>query len=222
MLRTCELHQGRELWVWSANSFHKKRKLFSNLSIFNCLRLAENDSCIGAAERTVNCIGDTINGISSNKVLGFGSCFKYKPDRHRTCFTMNSDRFVASSQRLLIDFVIPLWYCSHGNRSKIALRACSSSGLEKVSSLRLVFLLSSDDPGPWDPWDPAAVEPSTCSTEGQDRAEPDTFDAEAAYVSKFAHTCSEGAEILFHLGKSSRKISKCFRDTWIHAGHPIR
>ena len=48
------------------------------------------------------------------------------------------------SQRLLIQFVTIVWYCSHGKRSKTALRACSSSGLEKVSSLRLVFLLSSD------------------------------------------------------------------------------
>ena len=84
------------------------------------------------------------------------------------------------SQRVLIHFVIPVWYCSHGNRRKTALRACSSAGLEKISSLRLVFLLSLDDPGPWDP---AAVEPSTCSSEGQDLAEPVTFDAEVAYVS---------------------------------------
>ena len=46
-----------------------------------------------------------------------------------------------SSQRLLIHFVTPLWHCLQGNCSKMALRACSSSGLEKVSSLRLVFLL---------------------------------------------------------------------------------
>ena len=75
-----------------------------------------------------------------------------------------------SSQRLLIHFAIFLWYCSHGNRSKTALRACSSSGLQEISSLRLVFLLSLDDP-------------STFTGEGQDLAEPDTFDAEAAYVS---------------------------------------
>ena len=30
---------------------------------------------------------------------------------------------------------------------------------------------------------PAAVEPSTCSIEGQDLTEPDIFDAEAAFVS---------------------------------------
>ena len=56
-----------------------------------------------------------------------------------------------SSQRVLIQIVIPLWYCSKGNRSKTALRACSSAALEELSSHRLVFLLSSDDPGPWDP-----------------------------------------------------------------------
>ena len=40
-----------------------------------------------------------------------------------------------------------------------ALRVCSSSRLEIVSSLRLVFLLSSADFGPWDPREPAFVEP---------------------------------------------------------------
>ena len=33
----------------------------------------------------------------------------------------------------------------------MALRDCSSAALEEGSSLRLVFLLSLDDPGPWDP-----------------------------------------------------------------------
>ena len=87
------------------------------------------------------------------------------------------------SQRLLIQFVIPVWYCSHGNRSRTALRACSSSGLEKVSSLRLVFLLSSDDPGPWDPRDPAAVEPSPCPNTFQDLAEPEPVETDVAFVS---------------------------------------
>ena len=95
---------------------------------------------------------------------------------------------------------MPWWYCSQGNRSKTELRGCSSSGLKSVSSLRLVFLLSADDPGPWDP---AAVEPSACSTEGQDRAEPDTFDAEAAYrVLKF---CSISVSLV-------AKSPKCSRD----------
>ena len=58
----------------------------------------------------------------------------------------------------------------------------TSSGFEKVSSLRLVFLLSSGDPGPWDP---GAVEPST-GPGGQDLAEPETPEAEAAPVSKAA------------------------------------
>ena len=40
------------------------------------------------------------------------------------------------------------------------------------------------------------MEPSTCSTEGQDLAEPDTCDAKAACLD-IAHTCGEGAAILF-------------------------
>ena len=67
---------------------------------------------------------------------------------------------------------------------------------------------ASDDPGPWNP---VAVEPSTCSSDGQDRDESDTIDAEAACLDN-AHTCSVGAEILFHLCKSGREILKCVRD----------
>ena len=91
-----------------------------------------------------------------------------------------------SSQRLLINFVIPLWYCSQGDRSKTALRACPSAGFENVSSLRLVFLLSSDDPGPRVPRDPVAVEPSLCPSLFQDLAEPDPLEADVAFISKVA------------------------------------
>ena len=43
-----------------------------------------------------------------------------------------------------------------------------------------MFLFSSDDPGSWDL---AAVEPSTCQSEGQDLAEPETLEAETVLVS---------------------------------------
>ena len=71
-------------------------------------------------------------------------------------------------------------YCPDGNRSKTALRACSSSELEKVSCLRLVFLLSSEDPWPWDTRDPVAVEPSLCPSMFQDLAESRPLEQEAA------------------------------------------
>ena len=45
------------------------------------------------------------------------------------------------SQMLLIHMETTAWYCSHGNSSRTALRACSFSGLEMVSSLRLVFVI---------------------------------------------------------------------------------
>ena len=77
---------------------------------------------------------------------------------------------------------------------------------------------ASVDPGPWDP---GAVEPSTCSSDGQDREESETFDPEAACLD-FSHTCSVGAESLFHLCKSGREILECLRDMWIHTGHLIR
>ena len=64
----------------------QRRKLFSNLSVFKWFGLADNDIWV------------SIILISSNKVLTFGSCFKCKPARHRTCFAMNSDRFVVRWQ----------------------------------------------------------------------------------------------------------------------------
>ena len=59
-------------------------------------------------------------------------------------------------------------------------------GWRKVSSLRLVFLLSSEDPGPWDPRDPVAVEPSQCPSKFQELAEPEPLEAEAEIVSSAA------------------------------------
>ena len=55
--------------------------------------------------------------------------------------------------------------------------------MENVSSLRLVFLLSSDDPGPWDTRDPAAGEPSLCPRKFKDLAEPDPLETDVALVS---------------------------------------
>ena len=62
-------------------------------------------------------------------------------------------------------------------------RMCSSSGLEKVSSLSLVFLLSSDDPRPWDPRDTVAVEPSLCPSKFQELAELEPPEEEVAPAS---------------------------------------
>ena len=62
-------------------------------------------------------------------------------------------------------------------------------GLRKVSSLRLVFLLSSDDPGPWDPRDPVAAEPSPCRSTIQDLAEPEPLEPEAAFASNGNASC---------------------------------
>ena len=68
----------------------------------------------------------------------------------------------------LIQADTPAWHCWQGNRKR------------KVSGLRLVFLFSSEDPGSWDP---AAVEPSICPSEDHDLSEPETLEAEAAFVS---------------------------------------
>ena len=77
--------------------------------------------------------------------------------------------------------VNPARYCSHGHRNRTALRACSSSGLVHVSSLRLVFLLSSDDPGPWDP---VAVKPSLRPSTFQDLVESGHSDPEGCVCSQ--------------------------------------
>ena len=54
---------------------------------------------------------------------------------------------------------------------------------QTVSPKFQLFLLSSDDPGPWDL---VAVEPSTCPGEGQDLAELETREAETVPVSNAA------------------------------------
>ena len=100
-----------------------------------------------------------------------------------------------SSQRFLIQIVSPVWYRSHGSRNKTALRACSSWELEKVSSLRLVFPLSSDDPWPSDPRDPVAAELLLCPRMFQDISESEPLETDVAFVSIFAHACSVRADI---------------------------
>ena len=90
----------------------------------------------------------------------------------------------------------------------VARRHFAHAGLEEISSLRLVVPLSPDDPGTWDR---TAVEPTTCSSEGQNHAEPDTLDAEAECLD-FAQTCRESAYVLFDPSRPGRKIPKCFRD----------
>ena len=85
------------------------------------------------------------------------------------------------AQNLFIQADTPSRYCSHGNRSKTALRARSSSGLEEVSSLRLAFLLSSEDR--WYPREPVTVEPSPCPSKFQELAEPEPLETDIAFVS---------------------------------------
>ena len=102
------------------------------------------------------------------------------------------------ARNLLNQVDTPAWNCSHGNCNRTALRAFSSSKFEKVSSLRLVFLLPSDDPGRWDP---VTAVPPTCPGKGQDLAEPGTLEAEAIFVSLLHMRAMKGADILFHLCK---------------------
>ena len=71
-----------------------------------------------------------------------------------------------------------------GNRKRTALRASSLSGFVFLSSLRLVFPLSSDEPRSRDP---VAVEPSTSPSKGQDpEVDPETLEAETAPASNAA------------------------------------
>ena len=69
-----------------------------------------------------------------------------------------------SSRRVFIHLVIALWYCLQGDRSRTALRACSSSGLEEVIKS-------------------AAGEPVLCPSMFQDLADPDPLETDVAFVS---------------------------------------
>ena len=105
------------------------------------------------------------------------------------------------SKKLLIQLAV--WYYSHGNRSKTALRACSSSGLEKQSTF-VSYSHCHQMTGPWDPRDLVAVEPSLCPSIFRDLAESGPLESEAAPVSSE----SQNLHVL------------C--DVRIHPGHPIR
>ena len=137
---------------WSANTLHKGCKLLANFSVEQQHLLRD----------------------SKTSLTDVGTCFTI------IVTSLLSADMLDSSQRLLIHIAIPVWYRSHGNRSKTALRACSWSGFEEKHVCISYFYCHLMILGPWDP---AAVEPSTCSSEGQDLAEPDTLDADAAYVS---------------------------------------
>ena len=85
MLRTCERAlragmmnapssspSGKRSLCWPENS-PQKRNWFSNLSFFNCLRLADNDSWFDVVKGTVNLMRDAIFFTSDNKILTCGS-----------------------------------------------------------------------------------------------------------------------------------------------------
>ena len=118
--------------------------------------------------------------------------------------------------------VVPVLQCtvigiSAGDRMEIvkrtALRAFSSSGLKNVSSLGLVFLPLQKTLG----HGTLRLEPSTCPGEGQDLAEPETLEAEAAPTSKVATraarppTTYSKLEILFVMPLIVRVTRYCFR-----------
>ena len=132
---------------------------------------------------------DTIILISSNKVLTFGSCFKYKTDRHRTCFVMNSDKFVVCGHiGFFPKIVSPLRnpFCGivrTGTAVRRHFVLVYLRGLRTYQAFVLYYLLSSDDPGPRDPRDPVAVEPSLCPSVFHDLAEPDPLETDDAFVS---------------------------------------
>ena len=52
------------------------RKLLSDLLVLKRFGLAHRDSCLGAAERTVNFVWANIVVTSGHKVLTLGSCFE--------------------------------------------------------------------------------------------------------------------------------------------------
>ena len=92
---------------------------------------------------TVNSVGNTIILVSGHKVLAFSYRLEYESGGQATCFAMNSDGFVKAgmldfSQMLLIQLVSAVWCCSRGTRSKTALRAGASSGLESIKSTSCV------------------------------------------------------------------------------------
>ena len=94
--------------------------------------------------------------ISGHRVLTFRSRFEYKSGRHGACFAVYCGRFDEG-------------WCT----SSIFILSAG-----KGISLRLVFLLSSEDPGPWDARDHVTVEPSPCPSKFQELAEPEKLETD--------------------------------------------
>ena len=101
---------------------------------------------------------ETVILVSCQKVLTFGSCFKYDSGLG-ACFTVEEGTLVVA-QNFSSQADTPAWICSHGN-SSIG-RHCEHFrhlGSRKYQVCVFVFMLSSEDPGPQDP---VAVETSEC------------------------------------------------------------
>ena len=70
--------------------------------------------------------------------------------------------------------------------------------------------MSSDDPGPWDPRDPVAVEPLFCPKMFQDLAESGLLEREATVCSKEV-TSHKTPNNLFNICNLGRLGSHCLR-----------
>ena len=135
---------------------------------------------IGIAKWTINGERDTIIHVQGHKVLAFGSFFEYELSWQGICLAIYCARLAERCVGRCPEFSEPNWHSSvimfAWKSKKMALRACSASVVGKVWIVRLVFLLSSEDFGPWVPRDPVAVEPSLCPSNFQELAEPEPLD----------------------------------------------
>ena len=142
MLRNCErASSARTMKTPSSSPSGKRtltntpqrRKLLSDLPVFKWFGLADCDCCFWRCKRDCQSHGGYRHhkiGQQRLDLLAFvpnTSLADTEPALQWIVTGLMWAGILDLFQRVLLHIVVPVWYCSHGNRSKTALRACSSS-----------------------------------------------------------------------------------------------
>ena len=173
-----------------------------------CLTISEKHALCRARRIQICSLSELWLGVSRAflnlwfKLFHYGSPRSMTDWRTTVCVSFNVHTF-------LIQADTPAWHCSKGKNGTpcmFVFRAWES--IKSASCVPLVFRW------PW-PMGPVAAEPSTCSSESQDLAEPETFLSRGNTCFDLAHTRSHGAEILFRFQKSNQFLQlQLWRVQW--------
>ena len=155
---------------------------------------------------TINFVGATIILVSVHQVLTLSFRLEYESGGLTTCGFLLG--WYVGFFPQIIDPIRNPGGVAHGNCSRTAFRACSSSWLEKVSSLCLAFLLSTKDPSPWGPKHRVVVEPSRCPRGGSPFSQGQQQNREENQHSKTTASANPARQYALHLQTRDRWTSK--------------